>query len=67
MPEYKIDSIFRDAAIRHSLEIFSDADIDAIEAAIFPKNGKPYLKREFCVHESVTTSLARESLYAKLF
>ncbi|HKR01902.1 MAG TPA: N-6 DNA methylase [Pyrinomonadaceae bacterium] len=44
MPEFKIDSIFRDASIRHSLEIFSDADIDAFEATIFDKNGKPYVK-----------------------
>lgn len=44
MPDYKIDSIFRDTAIRHSLEIFSDADIDTFETTIFDKNGKPYVK-----------------------
>jgi type I restriction enzyme M protein len=44
MPDFKIDTIFRDTTIRHSLELFSDADIDAFESSLFEKNGKLYVK-----------------------
>jgi type I restriction enzyme M protein len=44
MADYTINSIFKNTAIRHSLELFSEADIDVIETSIFDKNGKPYLK-----------------------
>jgi len=44
MPDYTIDSIFKDASIRHSLELFSGPDIDAVESLLTGKNGKPYVK-----------------------
>ncbi len=44
MPGYRFDPPFRDKAIHHSLELFSDAEIDAFEEEIFRKNGKPYVK-----------------------
>ncbi len=44
MPDYTIDSIFKDTSIRHSLELFSEPDIDAVESLLTGKNGKPYVK-----------------------
>lgn len=44
MPIHTISTIFNDNAIRHSLGLFDQADIDTIEAAIFDKNGKPTIK-----------------------
>ncbi len=39
-----LSDIFQDSAIRQTLAIFSDAEKDAIEQALFDKNGKPYIK-----------------------
>ena len=41
MPDYTIDAIFKDASIRHSFALFSEADINAVESALTGKNGKP--------------------------
>ena len=38
-------SLFGDKGIRHGLGLFDDAPaLSAIEAALFSKNGKPYVK-----------------------
>lgn len=44
MLELTIAAIFKDDSIRHSLTLFEQSDLDAIEALLFDKNGKPYLK-----------------------
>ena len=44
MSAYTIASVFDDENIRERLALFSDADIAAIESALFDKNGKPYVK-----------------------
>ena len=44
MSAFTIDAVFRDDSIRHSLELFTESEIDAIEACLFSKNGKLYLK-----------------------
>src|ERR1035441_8297287 len=39
-----IVEIFRDSETHHRLSLFDLADLKSIEAALFEKNGKPYLK-----------------------
>lgn len=39
-----LSDIFNDDTIRSRLVVFTDAEKDAIEQALFDKNGKPYLK-----------------------
>jgi len=36
--------IFQDSTIRQTLAVFSDAEKEVIEQALFDKNGKPYIK-----------------------
>ena len=42
--ELSIDGIFRSPEIKHRLTLFKAADISWLEAQLFEKNGKPYLK-----------------------
>jgi type I restriction enzyme M protein len=39
-----INEIFRDSETHHRLSLFDLADLKSIGAALFEKNGKPYLK-----------------------
>lgn len=39
-----LSDLFNDATIRSRLAVFTDAEKDAIEQALFDKNGKPYIK-----------------------
>ncbi len=44
MPTFSIDDIFKRPDTKHRLTIFKEEDVNALEAGIFEKNGKPYLK-----------------------
>lgn len=39
-----LGALFKDKGIRHSLELFDEAGLAAVEATLFYKNGKPYVK-----------------------
>lgn len=41
---FTVNDIFKDEKTKHSLTIFSQADIQAIEEKVFDKGGKPYIK-----------------------
>ena len=44
MSQYSIDDIFRSPDTKHRLTLFETDDIQWLEAQLFEKNGKPYLK-----------------------
>jgi len=44
MPQFSIDEIFRSPDTKHRLTLFKVADVQWLEAQLFEKNGKPYLK-----------------------
>jgi len=44
MPQFSIDEIFRSPDTKHRLTLFKVEDIQWLEAQLFEKNGKPYLK-----------------------
>jgi type I restriction enzyme M protein len=39
-----LSDIFQDSGIRQQLVVFSEAEKDAVEQALFDKGGKPYIK-----------------------
>jgi type I restriction enzyme M protein len=44
MPQFSIDEIFRSPDTKHRLTLFKVEDVQWLEAQLFEKNGKPYLK-----------------------
>jgi type I restriction enzyme M protein len=44
MPQFSIDEIFRSPDTKHRLTLFKVEDVRWLEAQLFEKNGKPYLK-----------------------
>lgn len=44
MPQLSIDGIFRNQETQHRLTLFKSGDVRWLEAQLFEKNGKPYLK-----------------------
>ncbi len=44
MPQFSIDDIFHSTETKHKLTLFKPEDIQWLEAQLFEKNGKPYLK-----------------------
>lgn len=44
MTQFSIDQIFRSPDTKHRLTLFKAEDVQRLEAQLFEKNGKPYLK-----------------------
>jgi len=44
MPQFSIDEIFKSPDTKHRLNLFKAEDVQWLEAQLFEKNGKPYLK-----------------------
>ncbi len=59
-----IDDIFRSAATRHSLILFEADQVQWIEARLFDKNGKPYLK---CLASDIDRPAKPEEIVRQLW
>lgn len=59
-----LSDIFQDSAIRERLTVFSDAEKDAIEQALFDKNGKTYIK---CLVRGKEVQAKREEVVRQLW
>ena len=59
-----LSEIFQDSAIRQHLTVFSEAEKDAIEQALFDKNGKPYIK---CLVRGKEVQAKKEEIVRQLW
>ena len=62
--KYTIADVFKGQDIRHHFTLFLQPDIDAIEALIFDKGGKPYIK---CLASGVDRAAKPEEIVRQLW